>query len=51
MALRVEWWDSTPRFALLLQRRNENIKYVNPSNGNRTHNRRVLSQRLLVNVY
>ena len=43
-ALRVEWQDSTPSFAALPERRNENIKYIIPLNGNGTHNRGVYSR-------
>ena len=33
--------NSTPRFALLLERRKGNIKYLIPPSGDRIHNRRV----------
>ena len=44
-ALRVEWQNSTPRFASTPKRRNGNInlsKYLISSNGDRTHNQSVL---------
>ena len=36
---RVEWWNSTPHFALIPERRNENIKYFISLNVIRTHSR------------
>ena len=37
-ALCVEWRNSKPRFASILERRTENIKYLISSSGNRIHN-------------
>ena len=36
-ALRIEWRNSTPRFALLLERESKNFLYLIFKNENRTH--------------
>ena len=50
-ALRVEWQNSTPRFASTPERRNGNIhglsKYFISSSGDRTHNQSILQSHLV----
>ena len=48
--MRVEWRNSTPRFASTPERTNENInvnKYFTSSSGYRTHNQSILQSHLV----